>query len=62
MADMLNLLMEEYGADPNFKKIADWGVYEIEYNQASELMLLLCEMKDAKLRQDLLKNFVANGL
>ena len=62
MADMLNLLMEEYGADPNFKKIADWGVYEIEYNQASELMLLLCKMKDAKLRQDLLKNFVANGL
>ena len=62
MADMLNLLMEEYGADPNFKKIADWGVYEIEYNQASELMLLLCKMKDAKLRQELLKKFVANGL
>ena len=61
MADVLNLLLEN-GADPNFKfQRGAWNHAE-EYCLASVLMPLLCSMKDAKMRQELLKNFVANGL
>ena len=61
MADVLNQLLEN-GADPNFKYLRGGWNHAESYCLASDLLPLLCNMKDAKMRQDLLKNFMANGL
>ena len=64
MVEVLYFLLEN-GADPNYwywRRDGADGFDVYPFYLTSDLFSLFCKMKDVKLRQELLKNFVDYGL